>query len=75
MIFRARLVWLGMSKEILTHLFEEFRRGWVSAKKVEGAGLGLFIAKKIVIAHRGKIWAESKGLGQGSTFFVELPLV
>lgn len=65
----------GMSEEILSHLFEEFRRDSVSAKKVEGAGLGLFIAKKIVIAHRGEIWAESEGLGQGSTFFVELPLV
>jgi len=38
-------------------------------------GLGLYIAKKIIDDHHGKIWAESKGAGHGSTFFVELPIV
>ena len=40
-----------------------------------GAGLGLFIAKKIVEGHGGKIWAESAGVGKGSIFSFEIPLV
>lgn len=64
----------GISKELLPHLFEEFRRDG-KEKQIEGTGLGLFIAKSIVESHHGKIWAESGGSGHGSTFFVELPLV
>ncbi|MDP3962636.1 MAG: ATP-binding protein [bacterium] len=39
---------------------------------MHGTGLGLFVAKEIVLAHNGKIWAESDGEGRGSAFFVEL---
>lgn len=37
-------------------------------------GLGLFIAKEIVQAHNGSIYAESEGKGKGSTFTIEFPL-
>jgi signal transduction histidine kinase len=37
-------------------------------------GFGLFIAKQVVDAHGGGIWAESDGPGTGSRFFVVLPL-
>ncbi|OGM99716.1 MAG: hypothetical protein A2817_02520 [Candidatus Yanofskybacteria bacterium RIFCSPHIGHO2_01_FULL_39_8b] len=63
----------GMSQELLPQLFEEFHRD-KDEKKIEGSGLGLYIAKQIVEAHKGKIWAESGGEGKGSAFFVELPL-
>jgi len=37
------------------------------------SGIGLFVAREIITAHRGRVWAESAGPGYGSTFFVELP--
>ncbi len=39
----------------------------------DGVGLGLALVKKIVNGYDGRIWAESGGLGQGSTFFFTLP--
>ena len=66
----------GLEKELLPGLFEEFRRaGSSDTKRIEGTGLGLFIAKQIVVGHKGEIWAESEGPGKGSKFFVKLPLV
>jgi len=66
---------LGMEKKQITQIFKKFKRGkageisWAS-----GAGLGLFIAKKFTELHHGKIWAESKGINKGSTFYIELPI-
>lgn len=39
----------------------------------EGAGMGLALVKRIIEAHGGRIWADSPGLGHGTTFFVSLP--
>jgi signal transduction histidine kinase/PAS domain-containing protein len=63
---------IGMDKKSQKKIFDRFERV-VNANEVSGLGLGLFISKKIVLAHGGKIWVESE-LGKGSTFFVELPL-
>ncbi len=65
---------LGLAPEELATLFQPFRRG-TRAEKPEGMGLGLYITKGIVEAHGGHIWAESPGPGQGSTFYVSLPIL
>jgi len=41
---------------------------------IEGSGVGLALAKRIIELHRGRIWVESEGLGLGSAFFFALPL-
>ncbi|HTY40106.1 MAG TPA: ATP-binding protein [Candidatus Paceibacterota bacterium] len=63
---------VGFEPEMANHLFEEFVRDERIKKQILGTGLGLFIARKIMEAHGGKIWAESKGAGQGSTFSLSL---
>ncbi|HAI20482.1 MAG TPA: hypothetical protein DCM14_01040 [Clostridiales bacterium UBA8153] len=52
-------------------IFQPFWRG-DHARQTPGSGLGLAICRRIVAAHRGRIWAESQP-GQGATFVVELP--
>ncbi len=65
----------GMTKEEISHLFESFSRGTAGTRFwTEGAGLGLYVAKKFVEMHNGKIWAESPGRGKGSTFYIELKI-
>ncbi len=59
----------GIDKEILPKLFEKF-----VSKSYQGTGLGLFISKKIVETHGGKIWAENNEDGKGATFSFALPL-
>ena len=63
---------LGMKKEILPTLFEQFRRDPGVERKIAGTGLGLYISKQFVLGHNGEIWAESDGEGRGSKFFVKL---
>ena len=63
---------MGMSPKTIKKLFKKYSRS-KSAHDIQGTGLGMFIAKKIVEAQNGKIWAESPGEGQGSTFYLELP--
>jgi len=62
----------GIPKESLPLIFERFYRVR-SEQSVTGTGLGLYICKQIIDAHRGKIWAESLP-NQGTTFFIELPI-
>jgi two-component system phosphate regulon sensor histidine kinase PhoR len=62
----------GIPADELPHLFEKYRRVR-EAKRTEGTGLGLFIAKTIVEAHGGDIRVESAP-GVGSTFTLLLPL-
>ena len=67
---------IGIAKEETKNLFNKvFERGEKAEKLfATGRGIGLFIASKMVQAHKGKVWAESEGTGKGSTFYIELPI-
>jgi len=60
----------GMSESFLRE--RAFRL--FSTSKPSGLGIGLYLSKRIVEAHHGRIWAESEGEGKGCTFHVRLPL-
>jgi signal transduction histidine kinase len=64
---------VGLEPSEAPHIFERFYRGH-DIRRLEGTGLGLYICQAIVAAHGGRIWAESDGPGQGSTFAFSLPL-
>lgn len=67
---------VGISKENQRFLFTRFFRAihQEDTFEVSGAGLGLYMSKAIIEAHRGRIWMESE-LNQGSTFSFALPLI
>jgi signal transduction histidine kinase len=65
---------VGIPPEELENIFKEFYQVEDHmTRRVGGLGLGLSIARGIVKLHNGRIWAESKGQGQGATFKVALP--
>jgi signal transduction histidine kinase len=65
---------IGIAPEDQAAIFEEFRQvGRDDARKQEGTGLGLTLAKKFVELHGGRIWVRSQ-VGQGSTFTFTLPV-
>ena len=64
---------IGMSENQLKNMFDEFYKADESRHDFDSSGLGLSISKKIVEKHGGKIWAESDGLGKGSTFYFTIP--
>jgi len=55
-------------KERVFGLFERLDQS------VEGTGIGLALVKRIIEVHNGRLWVESAGIGQGSTFYFTLPL-
>lgn len=63
----------GIEPAELDRMFNPFSKSSKGTTGEKGAGLGLAIVKKIVEAHHGKVWVESK-VGEGSTFFVALPV-
>ena len=61
----------GIPDDFVPFIFERFYRV-PGERSVTGTGLGLYICKQIILAHHGKIWAESV-LDEGTTFIIELP--
>lgn len=68
---------IGIPAEHLSHIFDRFYRVDKSRSRQAGggSGIGLTIARALVEAQGGRIWAESAGEGQGSTFTFTLPII
>ena len=65
---------IGISAEDIKHIFSRYRRSSNAVVAgIEGSGLGLYICKGIVDANDGRIQAESRGPGEGTTITVTLP--
>ena len=62
---------VGIPSDQVDKLFDRY---WQGPRKVGGVGLGLYICKKLVEAHGGQIWVDSRP-GQGSCFHFTLPCV
>ena len=62
----------GIKAEDLAKLFQAFEQVGLRERKSGGTGLGLAISKEIILAHNGRIWAESEP-GKGSIFHFTLP--
>lgn len=72
--FRVTDTGIGIAPSDIPRAFEEFQQlDGTTKRRHGGTGLGLAISKRFVDLHGGRIWAESQ-LGQGSSFFFELPL-
>ena len=66
---------VGLESIYLQKIFDRFFQVDSSyTRQVGGIGMGLALAKEIVEAHGGRIWAESEGLGRGSKFSFALPI-
>jgi two-component system sensor histidine kinase BaeS len=67
----------GIPPELLDQVFQRFFRVDPARTRNDGSGsgLGLTISRAIVQAHRGRLWAESSGLGHGARFVARLPTV
>jgi signal transduction histidine kinase len=65
---------IGIAEEDRQRIFEPFKRSKAPRADIPGVGLGLSVARQLVLAHGGDIEVESR-LGEGSTFRVRLPLL
>lgn len=63
----------GLTEEYTESIFEEFFKMDEARQDPRALGLGLSICKRIVLNHGGRIWAESKGLGCGTSILFTLP--
>jgi len=74
-VFSVKDNGIGMEESDMKKLFGKFSRldNW-QQHHIQGTGLGLYISKTLILMHYGRIWAESKGKDQGTTFFFSVPL-
>ncbi len=74
-LFSVRDTGIGIAKENVPLIFEEFRQlDGSNTRRYGGTGIGLSLAKRLIELHDGRIWVESE-LGKGSTFYFTLPLI
>ena len=67
---------IGIRREDQERIFAPFEQADGSlSRKFEGTGLGLFLTRRLVELHGGRIWVESEGENKGSTFHVLIPTV
>ncbi len=72
---RVRDAGVGLDPRDLERIFELFQQGPTELARTSGGlGIGLTIAARLVALHRGRIWAQSEGLGCGTKMIVELPM-
>ncbi|MBI2203710.1 MAG: PAS domain S-box protein [Candidatus Rokubacteria bacterium] len=65
----------GIERDFLPHVFDRFRQADSSITRAQGGlGLGLAIVRHLVEMHGGRVTADSRGPGQGSTFTIALPV-
>jgi signal transduction histidine kinase len=74
LVFKVSDSGKGIPPGQMKAIFEKYDRGKSAARNSTGLGLGLYVAKVIVEQHKGKIWAESKGEGKGSSFIFTVPI-
>jgi len=67
---------VGIPASQIAGIFARYERPRRATRRHEGGGLGmgLYLSRALIAAHGGRIWVESSGAGQGSTFHVALPL-
>ncbi len=65
---------MGIPADALEHIFDLGYRA-DNVRHMWGTGIGLYLAKAAVGLLNGAIWVESPGVGKGSTFFIQLPVV
>ncbi len=71
---RVRDQGFGFGRDDTNKFFQKFYRGNnVKGRDVSGTGLGLYVCRKFIEAHEGKVWAKSAGLGKGSDFGFWIP--
>ena len=63
----------GLDSKDIDNLFQKFYRSPHVIKDVQGTGLGLFVVRQFIEAHRGRVYAKSQGLGKGSEFGFVIP--
>jgi signal transduction histidine kinase len=74
-LFQVTDTGIGIGAEHIPHLFERFFRvDPTGSRRGGGSGIGLPVARALVEALGGRIWADSPGLGRGSTFSFTLPV-
>ena len=73
-VVRVQDTGVGISPEVMPHIFDLFTQAEFASHSQEGLGIGLSVVKDNVTMHGGTIQAASDGLGKGSEFMVRLPL-